>query len=172
MYMNGLRDTYKMKNERLLMLLALLLTVAMLLPNTKVNASEKKDYGKMLEIVKEELQNDDLDSEEDVRKALDEASKKYDVELSDQETEKIIDVMNTVNRLDIDKETLVSIVDDVYDKVEGKLDGTTSEAMDIIEKQIIESATEAVKDNVKKTVSDYFSDFWNTISGFINKYFG
>ncbi len=170
--MSGLKSMFRRFNIEAVIFTAVLTAVVAVVPATYASAENKRDYDKMLEIVKDELKNNDLDSEEDVRKALEEASKKYDVELTEKETEKIVGVMNTINKMNIDKDTLIDIVDDVYDKVDGKLDGTTSEALDIIEEQVIESATEAVKQNMKKSFTDYFNDFWNTISGFMNRYFG
>ncbi len=171
MFLDGCTYRGMMKKYTIFVLLfSIMLTTIMW--STKCYASQKADYDKIVNILKEELGETDLQSPEDIRNHLREAQEEYNVELTEDETQKIVDVVDTINTLGIDKETLINIVDDVYENVGDKLDGTRQEVLENIEQQVIDSATEAVaesiKKSVKKTVTDYISDFWDTITQFVS----
>lgn len=157
--------------------LVLMLGIA---PSLTVRAAEltSEDYEALSGAIEKGLREGNLDSEEDIKKALEKAADKYDIEVSDKDMERVVDIMNTMDSLGIDKEKMADMVDDVYDKVvDGKQYESTDDMIDAIEDQVIDSATEKVKEAVKETVkekvnksfSDYISDFISRISEFIER---
>ena len=150
-------------------------TVVLLIPGYGVYASDGAEeapgydmsqYEALLNEFKDELRDGGLKTEEEIREAIREAEDKYGVDISDSDAQKAVDIMDKVNDLGIDGDTLADIVDNVYDNVADKTFDTAQDAIDEIEKQVVESAKEAVKDTVKRTISDYFRDFWQEIKDF------
>lgn len=144
--------------------------------STNVHASEltSEDYEKLAEVIKDEIKNGNLSSEEDIRKVLENAEEEYDLEISDSEKDKVVSVMNTVNSLGLDPNTVTDMVDKVYDKVvDGKTYDDTNEMINAIEEEIIETATEkieeVVKEKVNLSIGDYFRTFIERIKHFIER---
>ena len=129
-----------------------------------------KEYGPLIEEFKDRLRDGSLQTEDDVREAIKEVEDKYDVDISTEDEKKAVDFMDKVNSLGVDGEKLADVVDDVYDKaISDKVYESASDAIDAVEKQIIESAKEAVKESVKKTFMDYCSDLLDKISAFFGE---
>jgi len=165
------------KNVRRLLLL-MAATIVILIP-VRIYASEiyeldSDDYSKIADIIRDQIANGELDSEEDVDNIINTAEDMYGIEISDSDRENAIKVFDTMNDLGIDKERVVEVFDDVYDKViVGKQYENAEDMVEAIEDQIIDSATdkmkEVVKENVKKSFSDYFKAFVDRIKEFIEK---
>jgi uncharacterized protein YpuA (DUF1002 family) len=123
----------------------------------------KETYDQMIEVLKDQIRDGDLDTEEDVRESIKKAEEEYGVEFSSGEEERIVGIMNTVNSLGLDKNQLVEKVDEVYKSMEGDLDGNMEEAIDKAvdeaKQQLIEEAAEQVESAAKRTILDYIKDF-------------
>lgn len=158
-----------MKKSITILTMALILAAGV--PGASVYANEipqDVDYDSLVKILESELRAGNLDSEDEIRQALEQAESEYDVELSEGEEKKVVDIMNTVNSLGLDGDEMADLVDDVYDNLQDKLDAGCDDVLDNIEEQIVDSAAEAVKKSVKKSISDYFDDFFGTIREFID----
>lgn len=138
------------------------------------SSMSEEDYARVMEMVKDELRNGNLENEEDIRQAIDNAKQQYNVEIPDKEADKIVKVMDTVDSLGIDQDKIADVIDDVYDKViDGKTYESTDELLNAIEDQIVDSAVDTVAQGVKEkfkiSIKDYFSDFFNTIKDFFKR---
>ncbi len=67
--------------------------------------------------VKEAVASGALEDEESIRNAIDEACEKYNVELTDDEEQQIVDLMLKISKLDLDPNKLVEQAQSIYDKV-------------------------------------------------------
>ncbi len=123
----------------------------------------KETYDQMIEVLKDQIKDGDLDTEEDVRESIKKAEEEYGVEFSSGEEERIVGIMNTVNSLGLDKNQLVEKVDEVYKSMDGDLEGDMEDvidkAVDEAKQQLIEEAAEQVETAAKKTIIDYIKDF-------------
>lgn len=136
-----------------------------------------EEYGKILEVVKDELRNGNLDSEEDIRSAIESAEEKYNVSISKSDEEKIVGIMDKVNDLGIDNEVVSDVLDDVYDKaINGQSYDSTEEMIQAVEDQIVDSATDkiasTVKEKVKKSIFDYGRSLVERIKAFFKRLIG
>lgn len=132
------------------------------------------DYAVIVEVLKEELRNGNLQTEEDVRNAIDKAEKAYGIDISESDEEMLVKLVSLAEDAGIDGEKMADIVDEVYEKaIEGKEYENTEEMIKAVEEEIIDSAAEAVKDTVTETisrsVSDYFTDFVERMKYFWEK---
>lgn len=74
--------------------------------------------------VKSVIAENDLDDEESINEALDEACEKYGVTLSDEERQQIIDLLLKISSLDIDLSSLVDYASSLYDSFKGSGDSS------------------------------------------------
>ena len=124
------------------------------------------EYKALISEFKDELRDGNLKTEEDVRNAIREAEDKYGVDISPEEEQKAVDLMDTVNDLGVDEDKLADVVDDVYDKIADKTYDTASDAIDDIRNQVIDSVEDAVVDTVKESFADYIKALWEQIIEF------
>lgn len=144
--------------------LMIFISVALIPEKSYAEELSEEDYEKLAEVIKQELKNGDLDSKEDIKEAIENAEEEFDLEISESEKNKVVSVMDTVNKLGLDPEKVADMVDDVYDKViQGKDYENTDDMINAIEDEIIESATdkveEKIKDKLNNSIGDYFKVF-------------
>ncbi len=152
------------------------LILVFLLFGTKVHAADELpydidpealssgEYDMLVEELKDSLRDGDISSGEDVRDAISKAEEKYGVDIDDDLEKKAEDIIDKAVDLGIDSDKLADLVDDVYDNaLNGKVYESADDAMDAIEKQIVDSAAKVVKDSVKKSIMDYIGDFLDYI---------
>ncbi|MEE3468108.1 MAG: DUF1002 domain-containing protein [Eubacterium sp.] len=72
----------------------------------------------LVAVVKNEVVKGDLTSEEDIKKAIDDGAAKLDVELTDEDKQKITDLMKKIGDLDLDLGVLEKSAQSVYDALE------------------------------------------------------
>jgi len=160
---------------RVIITMMLTTAVLSLFPVTDCLAAENEggynmeEYKALVSELKEELKEGNLKTEEDVRNAVREAEQKYGVEISAEDEQKAVDIMDTVNDLGIEEDKLAEVVDDVYDKIADKTYETTSDAMDDIKEQVIDSAKDVVVDTVKESLADYLKAIWEEFKNFIKE---
>lgn len=132
-------------------------------PSSGYNMDE---YKALISEFKDELRDGNLKTEEDVRDAIRQAEEKYGVDISPEEEQKAVDLMDTVNDLGVDEDKLADVVDDVYDKIADKTYETASDAIDDIRDQVIDSVEDAVVETVKESFADYIKELWEQIIEF------
>lgn len=71
----------------------------------------------MIADLKEQIANGALDNEEDIREAIKEAAKKYDINLSEENIEKILALLNKLKDLDLDWEAIADRASELADKL-------------------------------------------------------
>lgn len=71
----------------------------------------------MIADLKEQIANGALDNEEDIREAIKEAANKYDINLSEENIEKILALLNKLKDLDLDWEAIADRASELADKL-------------------------------------------------------
>lgn len=71
----------------------------------------------MIAYIKQDVVANKLDDRESIGTAIDEASKEFNVSLTSEEREKVIDLMTKIGDLDLDPDTLEEQAKNIYDKV-------------------------------------------------------
>ena len=123
--------------------------VSDLLELVKDRSSEEVD--ELIEFIKEKLAAGDLATDQDIQNAIEEGEEKFQVALTEEEKQKILDVMHKIKELGLDPEKLLDQAKDLYNKFGDELIG---------------NAEQAVKQSFKDSVSDFFTDFGNRIKDF------
>lgn len=110
----------------------------------------------LVAFIKAKLAAGELETEEDIEEAILEGEEKFDVTLTEEEKEKILQVMQKIKELGLDPEKLLEQAQDLYKQFGDEL---------------FENAEEAVKQSVKNSVTGFFEDMGNRLKGFFANIF-
>ncbi len=105
----------------------------------------------LIAYIKGKLANGELESEEDIREAIEEGEEKFQITLTEEEIQKIIDVMDKISKLGLDLDSLIEQAGDLYDQF-----GT----------DIVNNPDKAITAVIKQQVSNFFSNLGNKIKNF------
>lgn len=105
----------------------------------------------LVALVKDKVVNDDLSNEEDIKKAVDEAANELKVSLSDEDKQKIVDLMKKIADLDLNLDSLKNQVKNVYNDLKN-MDIDLSEAKGFFSK-----------------IADFFSSMFDKIAKFFGE---
>lgn len=110
----------------------------------------------LIAFVKAKLAAGELESEEDIKDVIEEGEEKFQVTLSDEEKQMILDVMKKIKELGLDPEKLLDQAKDLYSQYGDEL---------------LNNAQEAVKKTFTDSVKQFFSDFGTTMKDFFTGLF-
>lgn len=111
-----------------------------------------EEIEELIAFIKAKLASGDLETDQDIRDAIKEGEEKFQISLTDEEKQKILDVMHKIKELGLDPEKLLDQAKDLYAKFGDEL---------------VNNAEMAVKESVKNSVSNFFTDFGNRIKEFV-----
>lgn len=106
--------------------------------------------------IKEKLEAGDLETDEDISNAIEEGEEKFDVSLTEEEKEKILQVMQKIKDMGLDPEKLLGHIEDLYDEVGSDL---------------VKEAEETVKRSFVESVTGFFHDMGTRVKGFFTDIF-
>lgn len=112
---------------------------------------------KLMAIIKDAVVKGELDSDEEILKAIDDGAKKLDIKLSEDERQKILSVMKKIGDLDLDISDLEKSAQKVYDAI-------TSSGIDL----------EDAKNWFEKIfggIGDFFGNIFSSIGDFFKSLF-
>lgn len=115
-----------------------------------------EEVEELIAFIKAKLAAGELTTDQDIQKAIKEGEEKFNVSLTDEEKEKILQVMHKIKELGLDPEMLLNQAKDLYNKFGDEL---------------INNAEEAVKQTLKESVTGFFADFGNRIKDFFGSFF-
>jgi uncharacterized protein YpuA (DUF1002 family) len=101
----------------------------------------------MVALLKNKVLSGDLSSEEDIMDAIEEAADELDIQLTEEQKQQLLELMDKINDLDLDVDKLKEQAKGIYDKL-SDLDINLDEAKGIMDK-----------------ILDFFSGFWDKIQG-------
>ncbi len=113
----------------------------------------------LIAYIKEKVAAGELETEEDIRAAIEEGERKFGVYLSDEEIRKIIDLMNKLKGMGLDSEYLISQAEKLYHKYGEDIVNHADEAIGEAVSGAVSGAAKGFFQSVKETVKD----FWNSI---------
>lgn len=110
----------------------------------------------LIAFIKGKLATGELETEEDIEEAIEEGEEKFNVSLTEEEKEKILQVMQKIKELGLDPEKLLNQAQDLYKQFGDEL---------------FENAEEAVKQSVQNSVKGFFKDMGNRLKSFFSNIF-
>ena len=109
----------------------------------------------LIAFIKAKVAAGELNTDEDVRNAIEEGQKQFDVTLSDEEIQKIIDVMSKIRALGLDPGVLVGQAEDLYGKF--GTDFVNHMTAEEIGKEVAGSAVKGFFSNIGTSIKNFFS---------------
>lgn len=79
-----------------------------------IDSANSEDVEALIAFVKAKLAAGELESEDDIRKAIEEGEAQFGVKLDESEIQQIIDVMNKIKKLGLDPNVLLTQAEDLY----------------------------------------------------------
>jgi uncharacterized protein YpuA (DUF1002 family) len=108
----------------------------------------------LVALAKQKVLDGDLQSTEDIQEAIEEAADELDVTLTDEQSQKLAELLDKINDLDLDVDKIKQQAGDVYDKLK-ELDIDVDDAKSILSK-----------------VVSFFSSFAEKLSDWFDSLFG
>ena len=115
-----------------------------------------EEIEELIAFIKAKLAAGELATDQDIQEAIKEGEEKFSVSLTDEEKEKILQVMHKIKELGLDPEKLLDQAKDLYAKYGDEL---------------INNAEEVIKKSFKDSVSNFFSDMGSTVKNFFTNLF-
>ncbi len=115
-----------------------------------------EEIEELVAFIKAKLAAGELATDQDIQEAIKEGEEKFSVSLTDEEKEKILQVMHKIKELGLDPEVLLDQAKDLYAKFGDEL---------------INNAEEVIKNSFKESVSNFFTDMGTTVKNFFTNLF-
>ncbi len=134
-----------------------------------IKGADSEDVEKLLAFVKAEIASADLDTREDIEAAVKKGIDDYNsqngtnISLTDDQLERIVDVMEKINELGLDYETLLDQAADLYKDMGDNI--SAENLKDLIEKNKTKIAGSVVKSffaGVTKSIGDFFKGLFGS----------
>ncbi len=132
------------------------------------DAISSGQYDDLVDDLKQAIRDGRLSSEEDIQQVIDDAKDEYGVSVDPAVEQRAVDIIDKAREMGVDDDTMADMVGDIYDNIKdsnGVYDDISG-TLDNIEDQVVKSATKAVKDAVKRTITDFFKDLAEQIKKF------
>jgi len=115
-----------------------------------------EEIEELIAFIKAKLAAGELTTDQDIQEAIKEGEEKFSVSLTDEEKEKILQVMHKIKELGLDPEKLLDQAKDLYEKFGDEL---------------INNAEEVIKKSFKESISNFFTDLGTTVKNFFTNLF-
>lgn len=124
--------------------------------NLGESINDKGKAEELIAAVKQKVFEDQLSSPEDIRDAVEASARALDINLSDEDVDQIVDMMEKVSKVDIDVDTIKDQAGKIYDKLkDAGIDFSDVDTSSLVEK-----------------VGNFFSNIFEAIKDFFTGLFG
>lgn len=113
----------------------------------------------LIAYIKEKVANGELETEADMKAAIEEGAQKFGVTLSKEEIQKIVDLMNKLKSMGLDSEYLISQAEKLYHKYGEDIVNHADEAIS----EAVSGAVTGAANGFFQSIKDSVKDFWNSI---------
>lgn len=126
-----------------------------------------EDAKKIFNFINEKLEEGKWESENGIKEAIAEGEKEFDVTLTNEQKDMILSAVSKIKKLGIAPEYIVEQAEKIYEKYGADLKDEISENS----QQIVEEAQNKIKEEIDKSVKDYFSDMVSNVKTFFRGIF-
>lgn len=120
------------------------------------NIGDGEEMEELVAYIKAKLAVGELESEDDIRKAIIEGEDRFKITLSDDEKAQIVEVMNKIKELGLDPNMLLTQAQDLYEKFGN---------------EILDHTEEVVKQSIGDSVKTFFTDMTVRVKDFFTGLF-
>lgn len=120
------------------------------------NTQNSEETEQLVAFIKGKMAAGELETDEDIKKAIEEGETKFNVSLTEEEIGQIIDVMHKIKELGLNPETLLTQAQDLYKKFGDEL---------------LTNTEDVVKQSISDSVKTFFSDMGGRVKNFFTGLF-
>ena len=117
----------------------------------ETNTQNSEEVEQLVAYIKAKLAAGELETDDDIRNAINEGQNKFSVTLTDDEVNKIIDVMHKIKALGLDPQVLLTQAQDLYKKFGNDM---------------VNHTEDIIKQSVSDSVKSYFSQMTDRVKNF------
>lgn len=126
-----------------------------------------EDAKKIFNFINEKIEEGKWESENGIKEAIAEGEKEFNVTLTNEQKDMILSAVSKIKKLGIAPEYIVEQAEKIYEKYGADLKDEISENS----QQIVEEAQNKIKEEIDKSVKDYFSDMVSNVKTFFRGIF-
>lgn len=115
---------------------------------------------RLIAYVKEKAAAGQLESEEDIRKAIKEGEEEFGVTLTAEEKERITGLINKLKGMGLNNEYIISQAEKLYDKYGADIVNQADEAITEAVSSAVSSAADGFFESIRESVKDFFEDLF------------
>ncbi len=128
-----------------------------------------KEEKALLEELKEKMASGELESEEQIREAIADVEERLELAFTEEQKARIVTLAQSVNSLGLDPDQLLGQIQKLYEQYGS---GLQENAEAIIRENITEPVKEAVVEETKSTMKEFFAKMAETVRDFFTHIFG
>ena len=126
-----------------------------------------EDATKIFTFLEEKIKDGSWESEKGIEEAIQEAEKKFEVSLTKEQKGLVYSVVKKIKNVGIDPQFLINQTKKIYEKYSDELTSQTNE----IGKKLVSEAQDKIKEEINKSITNYFSDMVTNVKSFIKGIF-
>ena len=130
--------------------------------NQLVEDVNPEDAKKIINFIGEKIEEGKWESEKGVEEAIAEGEKEFGATLTEEQKNMILSVVSKIKKLGIKPEYIVEQAEEIYEKYGEDLKNEISEKG----KEIAEETQNKIKEEVNRSLTDYFSDMVSNVKSF------
>ncbi len=119
------------------------------------------DIEKLIAYIKEKVANGELETDEDIRAAVEEGEARFGVSLTKEEIQRIVDLMNKLEGMGLNSDYLISQAEKLYSKYGADIVNHADEAISEAVSDAVANAAGGFFQSIKNSVKDFFSSLFN-----------
>lgn len=118
------------------------------------------DIEKLIAYIKEKVANGELETDEDIRAAVEEGEERFGVSLTKEEVQRIVDLMNKLEGMGLNSDYLISQAEKLYNKYGADIVNHADEAISEAVSDAVTNAAGGFFQSIKNSVKDFFSSIF------------
>lgn len=118
------------------------------------------DIEKLIAYIKEKVANGELETDEDIRAAVEEGEERFGVSLTKEEIQRIVDLMNKLEGMGLNSDYLISQAEKLYNKYGADIVNHADEAISEAVSDAVTNAAGGFFQSIKNSVRDFFSSIF------------
>lgn len=126
-----------------------------------------EDARKLIDFLKEQIQNKKWDSEEGIKEAIGLGEKEFNTTLTEEQKKQILSLVAKIKELGIEPEYILKQAEKIYEKYGAELKEDAANAG----KEILKETKSKIKEEVSKSLTEYLSDMVQSVKTFFKGIF-
>ena len=129
---------------------------------------DDETFSAVVEFIKEKWDAGELETQEDIREAIQEGEREFDFDLNQEAEDMIVSAVEAVQKLGLDSDALSKKAKELYDTYG---DSIVENAEKVLKEQIVDPAKEAMTETAKAAAKNFWTDLKNSVVNFVKNIF-